>query len=165
MEFIRCLEELYRKAYGRDKMSQETRDTLLFGQLLKYAGMKTPAVSGAQGYHQLCLAARNEECCLIGLERRRQYLHPRQHTSPPQPLLTPLPPPSMSVMFGNVGSHPRPQTPSNLQQSQADHHCHVCHKLGHFARACPKNQRSNAPADRSSSQTGAVKTQQVWTHC
>ena len=160
-EFIRRLEELYRKAYGRYKMSQETRDTLLFGQLqegLKYTVMKAPAVSSAQGYHQLCLAARNEERRLIELET--VFAPTTAYFPPPPP-----PPPSMSVMFGNVGSQPRPQTPSNRQQSQADRRCYVCHELGHFARACPKNQRSNAPADPSSSQTGAVSTQQVWTHC
>ena len=45
-------------------MSIETRETLLHSQLqegLEYELMKAPAVSGAQGYKQLCLAARNEE--------------------------------------------------------------------------------------------------------
>ena len=52
-DYIHRLEQAYRKAYGREKMSSETRDTLLFGQLqegLKCALVKAPAVSGAQGY-------------------------------------------------------------------------------------------------------------------
>ena len=62
-EYIRRLEQTYRTAYGRDGMSSETRDTLLYSQLqegLKYDLMRAPTVSGAQGYQQLCIAARNE---------------------------------------------------------------------------------------------------------
>ena len=71
-EDLHCLEQTYWRAFGRDKMSSETRDTLLFGQLqegLKYDLVKAPAVSGAQGYQQLFLAARNEERRLLELGR------------------------------------------------------------------------------------------------
>ena len=118
-EFIRRLEQLYRKAYGRDKMSGETRDTLLFGQLqegLKYALMKAPAVSGAQGYKQLYLAARNEEQRLMELERGRQY--PTSNatplttpTDPSLPLPTlPLPPARGTPPFCNQGQGTRWKT-------------------------------------------------------
>ena len=63
-EFIRRLEQTYHIAYGSDKLSTETRDILLYNQLqggLKYDLMKAPAASGAHGYQQLCLRARNEE--------------------------------------------------------------------------------------------------------
>ena len=36
--------------------------------------MKAPAVSGAQGYQELCTAARNEERRLNELNKRQQYL-------------------------------------------------------------------------------------------
>ena len=78
-DYIRRLEQAYRKAYGRDGMSSETRDTLLHGQLqegLQYELMKSPAVSGAQGYQELCLAAKNEERRLAELGKRRQYMKP-----------------------------------------------------------------------------------------
>ena len=58
--YIHRLEQAYRKAYGRDGMSSETRDTLLHGQLqegLQYELMKSTAVSGAQAYQELCFAA------------------------------------------------------------------------------------------------------------
>ena len=45
-------------------MSAETRNTLLHSQLqegLRYEILKAPAVSGAQSYKELCLAAKNEE--------------------------------------------------------------------------------------------------------
>ena len=50
-DFIRRLERTFKIAYGRDSMSQETRNALLHGQLqdgLRYEIMKAPAVSGAQ---------------------------------------------------------------------------------------------------------------------
>ena len=58
-------------------MSIETRDTLLYGQLqegLSYALVKSPAVSGARSYSELCLAACNEERRLAELHRRQLYL-------------------------------------------------------------------------------------------
>ena len=75
-EYIRRIETTYRTAYGRDRMSAETRDTLLYSQLqegLRYDLMQAPAVLGAQGYLQLCIAARNEEQRLIELAKCRQY--------------------------------------------------------------------------------------------
>ena len=75
-DFIRRLEHTFKIAYGRDCMSQETRNTLLHGQLqdgLRYEIMKAPAVSGAQNYPELCLASRNEEKLLLELKKREQY--------------------------------------------------------------------------------------------
>ena len=63
-DYISRLEQLFRRAYGREGMSDETRDMLLHGQLqegLQYELMKAPAVSGSHAYRELCLAARNEE--------------------------------------------------------------------------------------------------------
>ena len=80
-DFIRRLEQLFKLAYGRDGMSEETRGTLLHSQLqegLHYEIMKAPAVSGSHGYQELCLAARNEEKRLVELDKRRQYHRPSQ---------------------------------------------------------------------------------------
>ena len=74
--YIRRLERTFRVAYGRDNMSKETRETLLHSQLqegLYYELMKAPAVSGAQTYKQLCMAAKNEEKRLEELRRRQLY--------------------------------------------------------------------------------------------
>ena len=70
--FIRRLEHTFQMAYGHDRMSAETRHTLLHGQLqegLLYKLMQAPAVYGAQTYSELCLAARNEENRLEELHR------------------------------------------------------------------------------------------------
>ena len=66
-------------------MSAETRDTLLHGQLqegLRYELMRSPAVSGAQNYKELCLAAKNEEKRLSELKKRQAYLQRNPTTSP-----------------------------------------------------------------------------------
>ena len=71
------LEKTFRRAYGRDLMAEETRRALLYAQLqegLKYVLMKAPAVSGAQEYKELCVAAKNEERRLSELSKRQQYL-------------------------------------------------------------------------------------------
>ena len=50
---------------------------LLYGQLLEgllYSVMESPAVSGAQNYNELCLAARREERRLAELKKKQQYL-------------------------------------------------------------------------------------------
>ena len=69
-DFIIRLEQMFKLAYGRDKLSDETRKMLLHSQLqegLSYELMKSPAVSGSHSYPELCLAARNEEKRLVEL--------------------------------------------------------------------------------------------------
>ena len=78
MDLILRLERIFRRAYGKDKMSAETKDTLylLYGQLhagLRYSLMKTPAVSGAKVYFELCGAAKSEERCQVELNKRQTY--------------------------------------------------------------------------------------------
>ena len=71
-DFILRLGRIFRSAYGRDARSSETRSALLSGQLQ----LKAPAVSGAQKYSELCVAALNEEKRLAGLRRRQQLATP-----------------------------------------------------------------------------------------
>ena len=76
-EFIRRLECTFQIAFGHDPMSTETRDVLLYGKLQDGLWIdlvsKAPAISGAQNYQELCIAAKNEEQCLAELKKRRQY--------------------------------------------------------------------------------------------
>ena len=75
-EYISRLERTFRRAYGRDPMTEETRHAL-YAQLqegLRYNLMKAPAVSGAREYKELCVAAKNEERRLHELNKRQQYL-------------------------------------------------------------------------------------------
>ena len=75
-DYIRWLEKTFRVAYGREALTQETRNALLYGQLhegLLYRLMEAPAVSGAMDYSSLCLAARSEEHRQMELHKRKQY--------------------------------------------------------------------------------------------
>ena len=63
-DFIHCLEWLFRPAYGHVLISDETRCTLLHGQLqegLRQRIMEALAVSGATDYKSLCIAAKTEK--------------------------------------------------------------------------------------------------------
>ena len=82
-DFVRRLERMFRIAYGRDSMSSETKDTLLFCQLqegLRLELMKSPSVSGAAKYQELYIAAKNKEKRLAGLKRRFQYTRQGCHS-------------------------------------------------------------------------------------
>ena len=66
-------------------MTEETRKTLLHGQLqegLKYVLMKAPAVSGARDYRT---TAKNEERHLSELNKRQQYLRDSTTQDTPKP--------------------------------------------------------------------------------
>lgn len=79
-EFIHWLEKIFRRAYGRDAIATETRDTLPFGQLqegLHLGIMQAPAVSDTQSYVKLCMAAKNKQCPQDEILKRHQYIQKR----------------------------------------------------------------------------------------
>ena len=124
-DFIRRLERTFQVAYERDSMSTESRDTLLHGQLqesLKCDVMRAPSVSGAQGYKELCLAAKNEKR-LAELKKRQKYLRPMtlvsKHPSSGKPVLH-KPEIQPSLKPQKTGTEPR--------------RCYLCNKTGHLAR-------------------------------
>lgn len=104
-------------------MTIETRHTLLHSQLqegLRQEIMSGPAVSGAEAYQALCLAAKNEERRLLELRKRRLY---HRSTMPPQ---------LSARKDGDTilkRSEQRSKPASNLM-------CYYCQKAGHYARDC-----------------------------
>ena len=122
-DFISRLEKTFQLAYGRDSMTIETRHTLLHSQLqegLRREIMSDPAVSGAETYQALCLAAKNEERRLMELRKRRLY---HRSTMPPQ---------LSTRKDGDTilkRSEQRSKPASNLK-------CYYCQKAGHYARDC-----------------------------
>ncbi len=132
--FIRRLKRTFQVAYGHDRMSAETRDTLLHGQLqegLRDEIMRAPAVSGAPTYKELCLTSKNEEKRLIELRKRRGYHQPPKNTSriraPEKPA---------------ESKGKKSQADSSGSASQDSRKCFVCHRTGHLARDCTKRTES-----------------------
>ena len=140
-ELIRRLESTFKVAYGRDSMSQETRNALLHGQLqdaLKYEIMKAPAVSGAQSYTALCLASRNEEKRLLELRKRQQY---RQASNqPPRPTRQTFTSPGNKP--GDTRPHLERQKTGDVDRSNIK--CYICGKTGHMQRNCKQRSKSES---------------------
>ena len=142
-DFVRRLERTFRVAYGRDPMSSETRDTLLYCQLqegLRYELMKGPAVSGATKYQELCVAAKNEEKRLAELRRRQQY---SKGTQPRQ---------SQAEHVQHTRTTPTnsQRIPSTLNRSTGAEpkKCFLCKKPGHLMRDCRLRKAESAAPSR-----------------
>ena len=133
-DFIRRLERAFNIAYGRDGMTGETRDTLLYGQLqegLKYDIMKSPAVSGAQKYSELCVSARNEERRLAELRKRQQYVRNNSTPSSTRPKEPSNPVAADSPSQG--GGRPDSRQADSKKSGRK---CFICKKPGHLAHDC-----------------------------
>ena len=141
IDFIRLLERLFKLPYGRDGISAETRNTLLYGQLqegLKHKIMESPAVSGATGYQKLCLAAKAEEKRLAETKKQRQY------QSEQKPKQTSSARPEGSKHRQSTGD----QSEGGFGCGNSVIRCWNCQCPGHLAADCkdPKWGKSEQPA-------------------
>ena len=165
MDFVRRLERTFHIAYGRDSMSSETKDTLLYGLLqegLQLELMRGPAVSGATRYQELCVAAKNEEKRLVDFKRWQQYSK-QLHHQPQQPYGSK---PQQSIVPSSA--RPRPLQPGrtdqqrDLRRSGSDpssdgKKCFRCKRTDHFMRDCPLKKSESSGSSRQ------TRTQQVST--
>ena len=157
-DFICRVEKTFRRAYGHEPMSDETRNTLLYGQLnegLKYSLIKSPAVSGASEYQQLCIAARNEERRQSELLRRQQYqlennYSSRDDRSERSSRRT------ISNDHKEKGVNSVNDRGSNTQRYQIK--CWNCKKTGHQAKDCRLQKRESTGQSRSVSGARMVQS-------
>ena len=134
-DFLRRLEHNYQIAFGRENLSAETRDMLLYGQLqegLPYSLIESPSVSGAQSYRELCIAAKKEERRLAELKKKQQYLKTEK-------------PPSGGSTRGsfqrNYTSNHNSGGSGNKFKPPGKHNslrCYLCDSPHHLARDCHK---------------------------
>ena len=136
-DFIRRLEQLFKLAYGRDLMGDETRKMLLHCQLqegLRDDIMEAPAVSGSRGYQELCLATRNEEKRLAELAKRRRYHKTSVIPNLPQ---SGRPDSQFPRQTTNPADRSRNQPPKQSEDRDiGSRRCYSCGQLGHLAWEC-----------------------------
>ena len=134
-DFVCHLESTFLIAYGQDAMSNDTKDTLLYLDL-----MKAPAVSGATKYQELCVAAINKKKRLDDSRKQLQYhrlsppqsqqLHRSKFQQPSVPLATqqkPFQPDQLS----DGRRFPQATLSSDGKK------CFQCRKSGHIMHDCP----------------------------
>ena len=149
-DYIRRLERCYHLAYGRDKLTAETKEAILFGQLqagLSYQILKCPAVSGSQSYKGLCTAAKAEEKRIAELRRRQQYYRrsgPPRNARPVEQLPTQSPAPGSEQPSTPEGNTQSTNYPTPRKQ------CYICGDTKHLARKCTKRKQESTPSEDAS---------------
>jgi len=143
------LERTFRTAYGRDEMSVETKETLLYGKLqegLRLRLMRAPAVSGARDYQELCMASKNEEKRLANLKKREEYSKPHASagSSAPRQTNKPRQPTGHSNDHSNSGgSSVLPSADSSRQNMK----CFYCNKTGHRKQDCWRRKKDSGETE------------------
>ena len=133
-DFVGHLERLFRIAYGRELMSVETKDMLLYGQFqegLHLQLMRSPAVSGAKNYQELLVVARNEERRLADLRRRQEYA--RSNSSQPK---TKSVAPNLKAKLPQSNPEHQPPVSESGVGKQTERKCYYCRKPGHLLHQC-----------------------------
>ena len=119
--------------------------------------MESPAISGAQNYKGLCLAAKREERRLAELKRKQQYLNsetPQANNSVNRLPSTTHKWPRPNRRAGNSGTENKIDQEGNQQQKQP--RCYICDSPKHLACQC-QHQRTES-SDKKPTQNQTPKT-------
>ena len=147
--FIGRLEKVYQTGFGRENLSKETREMLLFRQLhkgLSYILMELPAVSGALNYKELCLAAKREERRLAELKKKQQYLKVERHPAGNSGNRSSLPTQRWSRSFRRAVNNDKNKTDEEGIRQRKQLRCYVCDSPNHLARQChQRNSKTESP--------------------
>ena len=144
-EFIHHLEKTFRRAYGKEAMTTETKDALLYGQLqegLRLEIMQVPAVSGAQSYAELCVAAKNEQCRQDEMLKRQQYSQGRSEDVRRRQQYS-------QERMGGQPNQPPPANRANSETRPADTsktRCYICQQVAHLKKDCPQGRSGSRPS-------------------
>ena len=154
-DFVRRLERAFNIAYGRETLTKETREAFLYGQLqegILIQLLQNAAVSGAQNYRELVMAAKNEEQRLSELKKRRSYQtgtgargfvdsHSRNGAGE-------------KVPRGGKGGSTGPKG-AEKQDPPTKQVCYNCGKPGHFANKCwSKKSESSGGGKKTETKSG-----------
>ena len=151
-DFNLRLEQTFRRAYGCNKVCEETCHALLHAQLqegLKYAIMEAPAVLGSQTYRELCMAAKNEERRQSKLAKRQEYTRTAVQSG------------SNGVPRAQARTLPRDQatlthTPRPSARAPLQKRCYICNSPDHLANKCDTKQGESQGRSRQSTARRAV---------
>ena len=137
-DYIRRLEQIFRRAYGKERLSDETHAMLLFAQLhegLDDSLVKAPAVSGACTYQELCVAAKNEEQRQKELAKRFRYHRDEGMfcSGVAQRTFSSRLPHSSTISPGSTAIKRR---------------CYICDSTEHLMKDCPARKTESPGSDR-----------------
>ena len=146
-DFVRCLERTFRMAYGRESMSAETKDMLLYAQLqegLHLQLLRAPAVSGAKNYQRLIVVVKNEERRIADLRRRQEYARSISQSSQfslsRRSFSQQNPKPKFSQSQGTARTDQQPVSESKTERVM-ERKCYYCRKPGHLLHQCPLRKK------------------------
>ena len=132
-DFICRLEKAYSIAYGTEKMSKETKDVMLYGQLqegLRLSIVRSPSVSGALSYKELCMAAKHEEKRLAEVKKRQDNEKSFTNTKY-----------RSDRQVSGSGASRNSSVSSSQAVSKDVRRCYICNKLGHVAKFCKASNK------------------------
>ena len=151
-DFIGQLENVFQTGFRRERLSIETREMLLYEQLqesLLLTLMESPAVSGAQNYKELCIAAKREEQRLAELKRKQQYLKPSEivkqksnsivHSQQPSHYWSRFNKRNTKVNQGMASNKLERETSQKKQQR-----CYICDSPTHLSYQCRQRKTESS---------------------